>query len=204
MEQDFGLFEGATYGEWFGDQDICKASVETDEAMLQRARSFVHSHIMPLADVAKGRRSTVAVVSHGMMLKVVWTALLEALKPVHVDCSHDLLIETRSLDYARLGTWSNTGFLEVDFTPASVTSVASIPTASMSGQLDGEGEKDQSGPGADAETQPRPAPSAPLAVAARISAINGTDHLTGLKKSNVGNSSYDPKQGNLHSYFKPK
>jgi broad specificity phosphatase PhoE len=119
QEQDFGIFEGVHYREWSSMKEAGQEqqdTIEKDESMDARAQSFINEYLIPITAAAdQGESIGVAIVSHGIMLRHIWREILLWTKPIHVECPQDLLVGTGSLDYARLGSWSNTGVLEVAF-----------------------------------------------------------------------------------------
>jgi broad specificity phosphatase PhoE len=174
QEQDFGVFEGVHYREWSAMKESGpgqQETIEKDDSMDKRAKVFINEYLVPITAAAdKGESIGVAIVSHGIMLRHIWREILHWTKPIHVECPQDLLVGTGSLDYARLGSWSNTGVLEVVFeriTPENTS-----------------------------ETRWK----------ARIFTVNGTTHLSSLKrtKGGIGSAQFDKRQRTLDKFFQPK
>jgi probable phosphoglycerate mutase len=194
-EQDFGLFEGVAYSAYGGPaEDPRRASVETTDEMAVRARSFIAEYFMPVVQGLGDRSTAMALVSHGCMLRVIWRELLAHLKPSSVQCEQAILLETQSIDHMRLGPWSNTGYLQVDFS-RSLTPVLLTELHAEQSQL--------------GDTTPKTIKMEAVKAAAptwsaRILAINETSHLKALvrTKGGIGSSQYDTKQATLDKFFR--
>jgi probable phosphoglycerate mutase len=192
-EQDFGLFEGVSVGAFSGRaEDPRKMSVEKSEEMAVRARVFVQEYLVPLTGLGDGAKApVVAVVSHGCMLRVLWREVLEHFRPAGVRCEQQMLMDSQSIDFMRLGHWSNTGFLEVSFEKAE--------SPVLLGEKVGKRREDSNVH----PVENIVSPTAPRWTAA-IHGINVTDHLKTLKRTRggIGSSQYDSRQRTLDKFFK--
>jgi probable phosphoglycerate mutase len=176
QEQDFGLLEGAPYGDYLvGKKDELRDTAETQESMVARARLFIAESLIPLL-IAKPN-AVVAVVSHGNMLHVLWPQILAGLKPVNVVSDQKMVVESGSIDHVMLGPWNNTGYFEANIRPVEAAAPAVVP-APLTNSL--------------------PKHSV------EIHAINCTAHLVNLHRTRggVGSSKYDSKQTSIDSFFK--
>jgi len=194
-EQDFGLFEGVPYGAFNGSgKDPRRASIETSNEMAVRARSFIAEYLMPTIKALGDQSASMAIVSHGCMLRVLWRELLARFRPSNVQCEQVMLRETQSIDYARIGHWSNTGYLQVDFNNglAPVLLTEAYTERSQRNDVKSRVRKVES------------ARAAHPTWTARILAVNETGHLKTLKrtKGGIGSSRYDAKQGTLDKFLK--
>lgn len=247
MEQDFGFFEGKKWHARPADSGLSGkeqhrqahkdtegfVDIESKESMAQRVDSFLDAHLLPLLhNSTEPANHTVAVVSHGIILSVLWKRLLLRLPPRSVALSPELAATTRvSLEH--LGGWSNTGYLELNMSmplvQEPILATDALPPLAL--------KLLPSKPVATTETQARPAQTTqsdmsdtalvaqkplvtstgPAAVATPllptklahgwmivIQTINGRDHLRGLKRTGggVGSSRHDASQKNIDSFFK--
>jgi hypothetical protein len=198
-EQDFGLYEGVAYGEYrISSSDTRHHSVETTPLMARRADLFIEQYLEPL--LKSETSPTVVIVSHGKILQVLWTQLLAWLKPSTVRCDRQLLVDTSSIDYTRIGAWSNTGFLEATFK-------RTVDMISTSVKIEGESADEKRvsevNQGLTCITDQNVGAAARVSCEATISAINGRPHLSGLvrTKGGVGSSRYDAQQGTLDRFL---
>ncbi|ORY13564.1 histidine phosphatase superfamily [Clohesyomyces aquaticus] len=129
MEQDFGFYEGKKWYEKPADsrssgKDAHRQAhssepgfvdVESKESMAQRADRFIDEHLLPLFDLsAASSDKAVAIVSHGILLSVLWKRFLLRLPRKSVSLSPELLANGRFQSLEHLGAWSNTAYLELD------------------------------------------------------------------------------------------
>jgi broad specificity phosphatase PhoE len=187
QEQDFGLFEGVAIRH-YSFSDARFSSVETPEAMAKRADAFIDEHLAPL--FKDHAACTVGIVSHGCMLRVLWSQLVSKVVPDTLSCSQDTLRKGGSLDARDIVSWSNTGYLEARFVrnlrpthhPSNIASLPSNP-----------GLPATASDGRDAD----------VGYSAEIIGINKRPHLDGFKKirGGVGNARYDASQTSLRQYF---
>lgn len=191
-EQDFGLYEGEAYSTFREMQnDERGTSVETTDEMVVRAKAFLNEFLLPIVHGGVGKVVNVAVVSHGCMLRVLWREIIAKFKPKSIVCEQAMLMESQSIDTMRLGHWSNTGVLEVEFSQFEAPkSVGQMPERGSSASKEKE-VSEYSGSALNSWT-------------ARILAINSRDHLKNLKRTagGIGSSQYDSKQHTLDSFFK--
>lgn len=205
--------------------------VETKDAMGKRADIFLNEHFVPLLDdFSMPPTLVVAIVSHGIFLSILWKRLLKRLPPKSITLSADAsLAPPPSLEH--LGGWSNTGLLELLLTrsaakeanPSESGSSADATAASLSSVKalsSSEGtSKDKILP-CDAKEvifeasslladliNPSIKPSQPNMIQGwktLIVAINGKDHLKGLKRTGggVGTSRHDASQRSIETFFK--
>jgi broad specificity phosphatase PhoE len=207
--------------------------VESKDAMTQRADTFLDTHLLPLFDDPKGdAENCVAIISHGIFLSTLWKRLLLRLPAKSVALSPELQATARpSLEH--LGGWSNTGYLELRLVPSAISDAplltAGPPTpvveASSSRaetlatnevmgkvevpQVSDDGNVAQravdGSPTTTSEATLRPAtPRIAHGWTTTILAINGKDHLKGLKRTGggVGSSRHDASQKSIETFFK--
>lgn len=207
--------------------------VESKDLMARRADTFLDGHLLPLLDDDSGdAEKCIAIVSHGIFLSTLWKRLLLRLPPKSVVLSPELQATARpSLEH--LGGWSNTGYLELHMVqsavpetmPQSAASLHTVPAPSSSpaetpATDEGLGKVEVPETSSDievAQKQESVAPDTPTRAAPQthtpriahgwqttILAINGKDHLKGLKRTGggVGSSRHDTAQKSIETFFK--
>ena len=207
--------------------------VESKEAMARRADEFLDEHLLPLFDGAsEPADKCIAIVSHGIFLSTLWKRLLLRLPAKSVELSPELQATARpSLEH--LGGWSNTGYLELHVTqldvsetltspeaPPPFTPVPSSPPAEVLTADEGLGKVVLPQATGDEQLAEKQATDAPMTAAGdapsssppriahgwktTILAINGKDHLKGLKRTGggVGSSRHDASQKSIETFFK--
>jgi hypothetical protein len=227
VEQDFGSHEGKKYGDVSlhpkkGQQPQEQkgtpgfVAAESKESMAQRADAFLDDHLLPLFEsCAQTTYHTVAIVSHGIMLSVLWKRLLRRLPPRNVKFAPEIVLNSRGPTLERLGAWSNTGYLELYMRKVALHGASSgvapvlhptsnsAPSEGVSGQATEEGANGgvRPAPGQlrttshEADNVATPglssgSPSPPTNVLrdwqTAIQTVNGTDHLKTLKRTRGG------------------
>ena len=191
-EQDFGSFECRSWGSKstangvndkppdLGHPDF--KPKETHDSMASRMNIFLDETVHPLLVTDLEYESTVAVVSHGIILSVLWRALLQRFGARSVSFGPEVNVAAGIRPLEHLSSWSNTGFLEIDI---KLTPVPHCPNA-------------------------LPAVHAGLTLPKLnnyqmlIKSVNCTNHLKNLKRTRggLGSSTFDSKQKNLEGFFK--
>jgi len=237
MEHDFGSMEGKKWTDWplkskvsGNDQRLDNrdkegfVAPESKDDMAYRADIFLDDHLLPLLDDSSAPATlVVAIVSHGIFLSTLWKRLLRRLPRKSVAFCLDAQATPRpSLEH--LGGWSNTGYLELHMTKATVeepesSHAADAPADCMSRTSSspaGMPARDEDRSTAEATKVESKLPSSdsvqPSVTTPRIahgwntiiSTVNGRDHLRGLKRTGggVGSSRHDASQKNIESFFK--
>jgi broad specificity phosphatase PhoE len=234
MEQDFGSKEGKKFHDRPENKDTTGfVDVESKDSIARRTDSFLDEHLLPLlGEASKEADPVVAIVSHGIFLSTLWKRLLLRLPQKSVALSPELQATARpSLEH--LGGWSNTGYLELHMTrvergdPNTTADVPVVPTPEPSSSpvempATDEGLGESKVPQALTELgsvgqQVSEAPTRAAVVASpsitpriaegwssTILAINGKDHLRGLKRTRggVGSSRHDESQRSIKVFFK--
>lgn len=199
-EQDFGSSECQSWNSrsstqpsgkpWLVEGDPGYIAKETHESMALRTNAFLDDSLLPLLHLEPGADQTVAVVSHGITLSVLWRSLLLRFSPRSVTLGPGLEVTSdfRGIEY--LPAWSNTGYLELEITPLR-GSVALNP--SIASVLEPE------------SLNLSPAGVVPLkSWGMTVRTINSRSHLTRLKRTRggVGSSQHDERQQKLEGFFK--
>ncbi|MCJ1472021.1 hypothetical protein MMC13_000665 [Lambiella insularis] len=210
-EQDFGYYEGRPFyarphgsaksgkdnhrSQHLNDPDF--KDVESKEAMTARMESFLTEHLMPvLAASDLGSGPVIAIVSHGIILSVLWRCLLKRFASHSVKLGPGLAIRgggPTTLEH--LGGWSNTGYLDLDIqAPVRAVEAKKLGGSSTTTK--------------DLIIKQHPvAPGLALGgYTMTIKAVNSKDHLSGLKRTGggVGSSKFDEGQKTIESFFKKR
>ncbi|KMQ43708.1 Histidine phosphatase superfamily [Trichophyton rubrum] len=116
-EKDYGSLEGKS---WVSPNVNVKEKrdsftpAETFDELSSRAKEFVKDFLLPLLRDGSDNH-TVAVVSHGVILSVIWRTLKQMRVP---PCSSS---SSHGIPGDPLVMWSNTGYLELDLSMAMAT-----------------------------------------------------------------------------------
>ncbi|KIW01236.1 uncharacterized protein PV09_07279 [Verruconis gallopava] len=209
-EQDFGSYEGVSF---LARQSPNKASgkgpqrtvdkndpgfvdMESKESMQRRADAFLEQHLVPLVRKEAAMSPTVAVVSHGVILSVLWRRLRSRLPSGSVTLHPEVVTKYGPVDVEKLGGWSNTGYLEMNISykpmpisvPGTMTSESAKAKETMS-----------------ALAADRPVTSNALeGWSVTVCAVNSRHHLVGLKRTGggVGSAPHDDKQQRIDAFVK--
>lgn len=205
-EQDFGFYEGKPF--YVRSRDSSKSGkenhrsqhvddpdfrdVEAKESMNARMDNFVKDQLLPLIqDERPGRERFIAVVSHGIILSHLWRCILKLFGKDTVTLAAGISVGSggvKPLEY--LGGWSNTGYLELDIINTLPVEIIPIDQSSTAAS------ETESGT---AESQESGIPALKMIV----KAVNGKEHLKGLKRTRgVGSSKYDEGQKKIETFFK--
>jgi broad specificity phosphatase PhoE len=190
-EQDFGSFELVPWASKRTD-DAFTTKVpsatdpdfkpkETAEQMKARADHFLDDFIVPI--LALDAEDRVAVVSHGLFLSALWRALLSRFSTDNVSLGPDVAVQSPSRPLEYVGSWTNTGYLELTISSASThlgSQDSPAPTVT-----------EHAGTGAFQDLK------------LKVLAINRRDHLDNLKRTRgVGSATHDVRQQQIDGFFK--
>ena len=203
-EQDFGSCEGKSFSARQRNSNISSKEeyisqhskdpsfrdVESKESMDSRMDTFIQDHLLQLLpDENLYAESVVAVVSHGIILNHLWRCFMKLFPKRSVALAPGLeLVGDRTVGLDYLGSWSNTGYLELHIQQA-ITDVDAVKSNSL---------------------QPVPQPPRrntdfpPTSLKMVVKTVNGTEHLKSLKRTRggVGSAKYDEGQKKIESFFK--
>jgi len=219
-EQDFGFYElkpfyarsvdsgktgKETHREEHKDEEGFR-DIETKESMAKRADSFLDQHLMPVLQAAPSDHEyTILIVSHGILLSSLWKAILRRQKPHTITLAAEL---EKPIALEHLGGFSNTGYLHLYLTKISTgqptsTSEETVDDFQKQDETPTTGVEDSVKSVVAAESDKVPHwPSFSI----HVRAINGKEHLKGLKRTGggVGSSKSDASQSSLESFFKKR
>jgi len=186
QEQDFGSFECLPWSSKRSEtttqslpkpDDLDFKPRETSEAMANRADVFFDNYILPQLAIDEEQEGVVAVVSHGMILAVLWKSLLGRFGPNTVSLCPEISAKAGSRPLEHLLGWSNTGYAEIDITRTRALS-------GVSGENEGTAKL--------------------FGWNMVVRNVDSKDHLSNLRRARggLGSSTYDARQKNLEAYFK--
>ena len=232
-EQDFGFYEGKNFfqrpkdGSASGKDAHLEAhrgepdfkDVESKESMRARVDAFIDEYLLKLFDEEKNE-STVAVVSHGILLNHLWRAILRRFHASDVAVVTGLLAADRGLSLEYLGGWSNTGYLELeikrkydDVLLAPAKSRATLPESQPSQPIERSSaptlehrEITQNLIATSSQNSNEPPRAMLQNRSLVVKAVNSLEHLVGLKKTRggIGSLKHDSRQKTMDSFFKKR
>lgn len=218
---------------WQEHKDIAGfVDIESKESLAQRVDMFLdHRLLSLLRKPTETAELVVAVVSHGITLSMIWRRLLLRLPSKSVAFSPEVFTNSRGVSLEHLGGWSNTGYLELHMQwVASQEQVASgdvvlpstskwAPSKDVVGHAKAEtaipdvprtasGNSEVSETDVGTKAVSLIATSSPCKLpqgwTTMIQAVNGRDHLKGLKRTGggVGSARHDASQTDINTFFK--
>ena len=209
-EQDFGSYEGKPF--YTRQRDSKKSGkdahrsrhqddpdfqdTESKESMTTRTNAFVAEHLRPLLRRSLSEQNQIVViVSHGIILSHLWRSILAMFSKHTVSLAPGLSVGSGGIvPLEHLGSWSNTGYLELDITypivnphadlnSNDVAAVASLKSSEKADQGD--------------------SITLPTTFKLLVRNVNGKEHLRGLKRARgVGSSQHDEGQKKIETFFK--
>ncbi|EEP81411.1 predicted protein [Uncinocarpus reesii 1704] len=193
IEKDFGSLEGKSWRSAAALSTVPSVECREPESaasMIARVNHFLNDFIFPNLHSDKEADEVIAIVSHGIVLSVLWQTLTKLCRDSHLVVGGTVCAETR-----RPG-WSNTGYMEFDMTkaPTLVADSVYLETTSLR-RLETDAHLTSDAHAADH-------PSG-IALKITVHAINSRGHLHTLKRtgSGIGSAKHDPKQKRISSYF---
>jgi broad specificity phosphatase PhoE len=161
---------------------------ESVQALKARAREFIEEEILPLFASDDTQEHTVAIVSHGLFLGVLWRDLLGRFGPGTVSVDPNAVGNDYGAHFSPLehiGIWANTAYLEVEIHRSSTKTTPPNPQAEPSSSTN--------------------APALPHH-RMNIKNINSHTHTQGYRKQRggLGNVPHDPKQKDIKVFFTKK
>ncbi|KAJ5204533.1 uncharacterized protein N7498_005412 [Penicillium cinerascens] len=122
-EKDFGSLEGVRFtppvGKPGNDSSrggrsgsapvLTHAESESTASMRRRAISFLNVHLLPLIFDDTTQRANVAIVAHGIILRVLWYCLLELFDPTNITMAPGITTGDGRPPVLVSPSWSNTG-----------------------------------------------------------------------------------------------
>lgn len=187
--------------------------VESKSSMQARASFFIDKYIRPILIFHNDSESyAIAVVSHGIFLSHLWIQLHTRFQAGRKFISPRVLNASNCFDLDYTGTWSNTGYLELDITKDHPLSDNSAKQLNELNFATSESSQCTVGPAVgSSDTKDSTlntstlgsSVSYPLDLYIMIQAINSQEHLKNLRKGRggIGNIAFNPSQKKISSYF---
>ncbi|CEO58985.1 hypothetical protein PMG11_03677 [Penicillium brasilianum] len=215
-ERDFGSLEGVRWqspstpsidasappGHSSRSTSIEIIEKETTVSMRQRSLSFLHSHFLPLLFDDPTAKRNVAIVAHGIILRVLWNCFVELFDPMSISLMPGIAAWEGGPAALLSPSWSNTGFMELSIrmkqswpSPRPQRQITSQEVRVASSSIvDNEGPSSGSLPG-DILLQ---------GWSMKILAVDNKEHLAGLRRTRggIGSASYDNRQKRIDQFFK--
>lgn len=150
---------------------------ETEISMRARANQFLEEYLFPVLlgyDHETERDMAIAIVAHGIILRVLWNCILHAFPLGSVSFSPEVAALLATRGGTLVPFWSNTGYMELSvchrLPPAVNTDVTSI----LSGWT------------------------------VTVLSVDNKDHLRDLRRTRggIGSLQHDSKQRSIESFFK--
>lgn len=190
-EQHFGSREGTGYlrprgrheegDEGHEQQKTDSVPAETEQAMRARADAFLNDYFLPVVFDSRSDQA-VAIVAHGIILRVLWDCLARLFSPVNIRVGYDAEVVASRGGGGGGGSlltpfWSNTGFMQVSIEPDSST--ATVPcnnTLLLSGWT------------------------------MTVQSVDSKPHLADLRRTRggIGSMQHDTSQRRIDSFFRPQ
>lgn len=174
--------------------------------MRQRATSFLHGHFLPLLFDKSEQEMNVAVVAHGLILRVLWSCLVELFDPMHVSIAPGIALRDGEPASLISPIWSNTGYmaLSIQSSPPSRPSIQQQPSYHNTPATADSAMKTAQDP---TPTQVISTPDAlPLlhGWSMTVLTIDGKEHLSGLRRTRggIGSATHDARQKRIDHFFK--
>jgi broad specificity phosphatase PhoE len=211
-ERHFGSLEGTSWqSTHVGSQDgHCEAvsepassfiEQESEASMRTRAHAFLGENLLPVLLDSSRSEATIAVVSHGIILRVLWSCLVDLFDPAHIHVGDDVSLGTRKTGMPFLPVWSNTGFMELCFEqlPPVSTSLHTLSQQNITNIS-------RSGPRA-TDVAPKqiayPGDTVLSGLSMTILSVDNKDHLGDLHRTRggIGNAMHDDRQQRIDNFF---
>lgn len=191
-EKNFGSKEGQRIqtGSTTRESNINQASLgsnvspnlvesESNLSMKERALSFLTRDLLPLIFEDTNEGSNIAIVSHGLFMRVLWNCLLEFFDPAQVVLkTDDMALNSLPMPEFTPG-WSNTGFMQFTIRSGSDIKVNTIAGKSTGAYLLN-------------------------GWSLEILAVDSKNHLNNLRRTRggIGSATHDARQKRIDQFFK--
>ncbi|KAJ5161580.1 hypothetical protein N7492_006972 [Penicillium capsulatum] len=191
-EKDFGSLEGLRWdssnvpgdgtARSHGGSASSHIESESTASMRRRMTGFLNAYLLPLLFDAPNSERNVAVVSHGIILRVLWNCLVELIDPMNISIASGVSSWNGGPADLIVPNWSNTGFLNLLLEPQ-----AAEPATHTSPSNSG-----------------KSTTTLLHGWSMKILAINSRDHLTNLRRTRggIGSATHDTRQKRIDHFFK--
>ncbi|KAL1961922.1 hypothetical protein VTN77DRAFT_751 [Rasamsonia byssochlamydoides] len=193
-EQSFGSLEGAN---WTSPTSV---TAESEASMKARANSFLSEYLLPVLLNDTSNDETVAVVAHGIILRVLWLCITSLFDPRDIRLGSNVASLNATPGSLFIPVWSNTGFVELCIQPRLPPESLTLSKFSTPSQQD----LTETAPLV-RSTLPESTPSDALLSGwtMDILAVDNKAHLADLRRTRggIGSAAYDERQQTIDSYF---
>lgn len=211
-EQYFGTLEGTSLkssrtasGQNYGGMDtgFSTVSAESQASMEARVNAFLSEYLLPVLLSDTSDDETVAVVAHGVILRVLWLCLTSLFNPQDIRFAPGVAWNLRP-GVPFIPIWSNTGFVELyiqrRLPPEPLTS-SKLSTPSQQDFTSGVQETAPSAQSTLPETSPSDALLSGWTM--DVLAVDSKAHLADLRRTRggIGSAAYDERQQRIDSFF---
>nr|KMM70861.1 hypothetical protein CPAG_07172 [Coccidioides posadasii RMSCC 3488] len=196
MEKDFGSLEGESWRTSTVARSTLPPTLGLDHkepesvaSMAARANQFRDDFLLPLLYADLETTEVVAIVSHGIVLSVLWETLTTL-------CQHDHLVYSATVQaQARRPGWSNTGYMELDILKAAGGIARHISCNSPPENSEARSHSAQGARVTDSLST--------ITLKITVHTVNCRQHLQNLRRtgSGIGSAAYDPKQKRINNFF---
>jgi broad specificity phosphatase PhoE len=214
-ERDFGSWEGVRWQSSSAPSNDTNVSPgrsarstsaevikkETTVSMRQRAFSFLDSHFLPLLFDDSTSKRKVAIVAHGIILRVLWNCLVELFDPMNISLMPGITAWDGGPAALLSPSWSNAGCMEL--------SICMKPSSASPPQRQLSSHESRVAPSSTTDTE------APLSGGAagdillqgwsmKILNVDNKEHLACLRRTRggIGSASHDSRQKRIDQFFK--
>lgn len=203
-ERDFGSLEGRR---WTGPSFLAHAESESKVSMKRRATSFLNKYLLSLFFDNPDRDMNVAIVSHGLLLRTLWSCLGELFDPRHISSAPGIALWKGEPAALILPVWSNTGYMTLSIrqNPPQPHSTMQQHPEHRDTPLAQDLEMGITDSSMSALSQPVTDTSVLLrGWSMKVMAIDDQEHLSGLRRTRggIGSATYDTRQKKIDDFFK--
>lgn len=203
-ERDFGSLEGRR---WTGPRFLVHAESESKVSMKRRATSFLNKYLLPLFFDNPDRDMNVAIISHGLLLRTLWSCLGELFDPRYISSAPGIALWKGEPAALILPVWSNTGYmtLSIQQNPPQPQPTMQRHPEHRDTPLAQALEMDIIESPMSAQAQPVTDASALLhGWSMKVMAIDDQGHLLGLRRTRggIGSATHDTRQKKIDHFFK--
>lgn len=210
-ERDFGSLEGVRWqsssaqgndtstspGRSGRSTSIEVIEKETTVSLRQRAFTFLHTHFLPLLFDDPTSKRKVAIVAHGIILRILWNCLVELFDPMSISLMPGITAWDGGPAALLSPSWSNTGFMEL-----SIRMKQSPPLQQPTSH-----ELRARNSITDTEVPPPGGPADDILLqgwSMKILAVDNKEHLAGLRRTRggIGSASHDSRQKRIDQFFR--
>lgn len=192
-EKDFGSLEGTRWDTQIAPGDGLARSYgaststphiesESTASMRRRIANFLNLHLLPLLFDAPDSEADLVVVTHGIILRVLWNCLVELFDPTNISMASGVTSRDGGPAALVVPSWSNTGFMTLLVRPQPVGPATDILPSNHGG----------------------PTGSLLHGWSMSILALNSRDHLANLRRTRggIGSATHDGRQKRIDHFFK--